>query len=238
MKTTSKKKNFSYLTYLLKDLTPAGFVTIRRWLQHESESIDKNENKQLNKRKKLLINNSLSLISRNARGSGSTLDTYNAPSSETTSGCASLAKQSQLLLHRMEQFIWSLRQILGEVDKLPSNVKSVLKKTILLTKKNEKIMVNLAINYGSKNEILNAIKKNKKKINIKNFEKNLYTKNIPDPDILIRTGGHQRLSNFMLWQLAYTELFFLKKLWPEFNTNDLISIIKRYKKSKRNFGNI
>ena len=128
--------------------------------------------------------------------------------------------------------------ILGEVDKLPSNVKSVLKKTILLTKKNEKIMVNLAINYGSKNEILNAIKKNKKKINIKNFEKNLYTKNIPDPDILIRTGGHQRLSNFMLWQLAYTELFFLKKLWPDFNTNDLTSIIKRYKKSKRNFGNI
>ena len=128
--------------------------------------------------------------------------------------------------------------ILGEVDKLPSNVKSILKKTILLTKKNEKIMVNLAINYGSKNEILNAIKKNKKKINIKNFEKNLYTKNILDPDILIRTGGHQRLSNFMLWQLAYTELFFLKKLWPEFNTNDLTSIIKRYKKSKRNFGNI
>ena len=128
--------------------------------------------------------------------------------------------------------------ILGEVDKLPSNVKSILKKTILLTKKNEKIIVNLAINYGSKNEILNAVKKNKKKINIKNFEKNLYTKGIPDPDILIRTGGHQRLSNFMLWQLAYTELFFLKKLWPDFNTNDLTSIIKRYKKSKRNFGNI
>ena len=128
--------------------------------------------------------------------------------------------------------------ILGEVDKLPSNVKSILKKTILLTKKNEKIIVNLAINYGSKNEILNAVKKNKKKINIKNFEKNLYTKGIPDPDILIRTGGHQRLSNFMLWQLAYTELFFLKKLWPDFTTNDLTSIIKRYKKSKRNFGNI
>ena len=107
-----------------------------------------------------------------------------------------------------------------------------------MTKKNEKITVNLAINYGSKNEILNAIKKNKKKINIKNFEKNLYTKGIPDPDILIRTGGHQRLSNFMLWQLAYTELFFLKKLWPDFTTNDLTSIIKRYKKSKRNFGNI
>jgi undecaprenyl diphosphate synthase len=128
--------------------------------------------------------------------------------------------------------------VLGEVDKLSSNVKSILKKTILLTKKNEKIIVNLAINYGSKNEILNAVKKNKKKITIKNFEKNLYTKDIPDPDILIRTGGHQRLSNFMLWQLAYTELFFLKKLWPDFNTNDLRSIIKRYKKSKRNFGNI
>ena len=113
--------------------------------------------------------------------------------------------------------------VLGEVDKLSSNVKSILKKTILLTKKNE---------------ILNAVKKNKKKINMKNFEKNLYTKGIPDPDILIRTGGHQRLSNFMLWQLAYTELFFLKKLWPDFNTNDLTSIIKRYKKSKRNFGNI
>ena len=128
--------------------------------------------------------------------------------------------------------------VLGEVDKLSSNVKSILKKTILLTKKNEKIVVNLAINYGSKNEILNAVKKNKKKINIKNFEKNLYTKGIPDPDILIRTGWHQRLSNFMLWQLAYTELFFLKKLWPDFTTNDLTSIIKRYKKSKRNFGNI
>ena len=94
-------------------------------------------------------------------------------------------------------------------------------------------------NFGSLElKFKNCVKKIKKKINIKNFEKNLYTKGIPDPDILIRTGGHQRLSNFMLWQLAYTELFFLKKLWPEFNTNDLISIIKRYKKSKRNFGNI
>ena len=107
-----------------------------------------------------------------------------------------------------------------------------------MTKKNKKISVNLAINYGSKNEILNAFKKNKKKINIYNFEKNLYTNGIPNPDILIRTGGHQRLSNFMLWQLAYSELFFLKKLWPDFNSNDLTRIVRQYKKSKRNFGAI
>ena len=106
-----------------------------------------------------------------------------------------------------------------------------------MTKNNKKILVNLAINYGSKNEILNALKKTKK-INIKNFEKNLYTYKVPNPDILIRTGGHQRLSNFLLWQMAYTELFFLNKLWPDFNSNDLKNIIKKYKKSKRNFGKI
>ena len=125
--------------------------------------------------------------------------------------------------------------ILGELSKIPFNIKSTLKSTILRTKKNKRIIVNLAINYGSKNEILNAMRKTKK-ISIKNFEKNLYTKNLPDPDILIRTGGHQRLSNFMLWQLAYAELFFLKKLWPDFNYSDLKLIIERFKKSKRNFG--
>ena len=125
--------------------------------------------------------------------------------------------------------------ILGEFKKLPFNIKSILKETIRRTKKNKKIVVNLAINYGSKNEILNAIKKTKNS-SIKNFEKNLYTNKMPDPDILIRTGGHQRLSNFMLWQLAYAELFFLKKLWPDFNYSDLKLIINKYKKSKRNFG--
>ena len=127
--------------------------------------------------------------------------------------------------------------ILGDLNKLSFDIKKTLKKTIFLTKNNKKIIVNLAINYGSKNEILNAFKKTKK-INMKNFERNLYTKKMPNPDILIRTGGHQRLSNFMLWQLAYSELFFLKKLWPDFNSNDLIKIIKDYKKSKRNFGGI
>jgi len=108
----------------------------------------------------------------------------------------------------------------------------------LLTKKNKKIIVNLAINYGSKNEIITSFKKIKKKINIKNFEKNLYTKGMANPDILIRTGGHQRLSNFMLWQLAYAELFFLKKLWPDFNLNDLKIVIRKFRKFKRNFGAI
>ena len=128
--------------------------------------------------------------------------------------------------------------ILGEINKFSPDLKSTLKKTINLTRKNKKIFVNLAINYGSKIEILNAFKKTKKKLNIKNFEKNLYTKDMPNPDMLIRTGGHQRLSNFMLWQLAYAELFFLKKLWPDFNSKDLNNIIKNYKKSKRNFGAI
>ena len=128
--------------------------------------------------------------------------------------------------------------IIGEIDKLPSDIKKTLNKTVFLTKKNKKIIVNLAINYGSKNEILNAFKKTKKRMNLKNFEENLYTKNMPNPDILIRTGGHKRLSNFMLWQLAYSELFFLKKLWPDFNSYDLKKIILKFKKSKRNFGAI
>ena len=128
--------------------------------------------------------------------------------------------------------------ILGEINKLPADIKKTLKLAIKKTKNNKEILVNLAINYGSKNEILNAIHKNKKKMNIINLEKNLYTKDIPNPDILIRTGGHQRLSNFMLWQLAYTELFFLNKLWPDFNSSDLIQIIKKYKNITRNFGGI
>ena len=128
--------------------------------------------------------------------------------------------------------------ILGEFKKFSSDLKLVLKKTVNLTKKNNKIIVNLAINYGSKIEIFNAFKKSRKKLNYKNFEKNLYTKNIINPDILIRTGGYQRLSNFLLWQMAYTELFFLKKLWPDFNSTDLLKIIKKFKKIKRNYGNI
>ena len=127
--------------------------------------------------------------------------------------------------------------ILGELKKLSPELRKVLKKSAQQTKKNKKIIVNLAINYGSKNEIIHAAK-NCKNLNFKNFEKNLFTKDLPNPDILIRTGGHKRLSNFMLWQLAYAELFFLKKLWPDFNRSDLVKIIKKFKVSKRNFGAI
>ena len=126
--------------------------------------------------------------------------------------------------------------ILGEINKLSSNLKKTLKKSTDLTKKNKKIIVNLAINYGSKNEILLAFKKTKKILNIINFEKNLYTKRLPHPDILIRTGGHQRLSNFMLWQLAYAELFFLKKLWPDLNKKDVSKIFSKYYSIERKFG--
>ena len=109
------------------------------------------------------------------------------------------------------------------------------------TSKNIKLQINLALNYGSKTELLNAfkkLKKNKEYINEKNLKKHLQTKNIPDPEILIRTGNTKRLSNFLLWQLAYAEIFFEKKLWPAFNEKDFRKIIYNFKKIKRNFGNI
>ena len=109
------------------------------------------------------------------------------------------------------------------------------------TSKNTKLQINLALNYGSKFELINAFKilsKKKDKINEKNFIKYLQTKNIPDPDILIRTGNTNRLSNFFLWQLAYSEIFFEKKMWPDFNENDYKKIIKKFINIKRNFGNI
>tara|TARA_Y100000385_G_C12827643_1_gene523126 strand:- start:46 stop:690 length:645 start_codon:yes stop_codon:yes gene_type:complete len=109
------------------------------------------------------------------------------------------------------------------------------------TLKNTKLQINLALNYGSRFELLNAFKKlnkKKEKINEKNFIKYLQTKNIPDPEILIRTGNTKRLSNFLLWQIAYTEIFFEKKLWPDFNENDYKRIIKDFMDIKRNFGNI
>ena len=109
------------------------------------------------------------------------------------------------------------------------------------TSKNTTLQINLALNYGSKSEIINAFKsilKSKTNLNERNFEKYLQTKNIPDPDILIRTGNTKRLSNFLLWQLAYSEIFFEKKMWPAFNEKDYNKIIKKFKKIKRNFGRI
>ena len=126
--------------------------------------------------------------------------------------------------------------ILGEINNLPLKIKIALIKISKITKMNKKIIVNLAINYGSRDEIIRAFKKTKKKFNKKKIEDNLFTKAMPNPDILIRTGGYKRLSNFMLWQLAYSELFFLDKLWPDFKSHDLKKIILKYKKIKRNFG--
>ena len=114
-----------------------------------------------------------------------------------------------------------------------------MKKSELKTKNNTKLQVNLALNYGSKSEIINAVNKLNKqnlKINEKNISLNLFTKNIPDPELLIRTGNTKRLSNFLLWQLSYSEIFFEKKLWPEFTATDFDKIIKEYKSLKRNFG--
>ena len=131
--------------------------------------------------------------------------------------------------------------IIGNIKPLPKNVKICLINSMKKTIKCNKILVNLAINYGSQNEIIETTKKIYKKkipINMKNFEKNLYTKNIVNPDILIRTGGKKRLSNFLLWQMAYTELYFVNKLWPDFKINDYNKIINNFKKVKRNYGNI
>ena len=130
--------------------------------------------------------------------------------------------------------------IIGNKEGLPNDINKVITLIKKKTKSNKSITLNLALNYGSKEEIINAIKKikNIKTVTIKDFERNLYTKNIPDPDILIRTGGTKRLSNFLLWQSAYTEIFFIKKLWPDFNEKSFNEIIKSYYKIKRTYGNI
>ena len=131
-------------------------------------------------------------------------------------------------------------KIIG-IKNFSSKLNKLLKKSEKKTLKNRKLQINLALNYGSKSELINAFKKlqkNKVAINEKNIRKYLLTNNIPDPDLLIRTGNTKRLSNFLLWQLAYTEIFFEKKLWPDFNENDYNKIIKNYKKIKRNFGKI
>ena len=132
-------------------------------------------------------------------------------------------------------------KILGDLNKFPKNLKSSLNNAIKLTSKNKKLQINLALNYGSKDEILRSfkiVKKKKMAINIKNIEKNFYTADSPDPDILIRTGNTNRLSNFLLWQLSYSEIFFVRKLWPDFNKSDFNKILDRFKKIKRNYGKI
>ena len=132
-------------------------------------------------------------------------------------------------------------KIIGNISVLDNKLKNKLQRSENITKTNNRLQINLALNYGSKSELINAFKKvnkNKQNINFKNIENNLYTSKIPDPDILIRTGNTNRLSNFLLWQMAYSEIFFEKKLWPDFKENDYNKILKKFKKTKRNFGNI
>ena len=131
-------------------------------------------------------------------------------------------------------------KIIG-VKKFSKKLNQLLNSAEKETSKNSKLQINLAINYGSKLELINSIKKLKKKnlaINEKNLTQNLDTKNIPDPELMIRTGNTHRLSNFLLWQLAYSEIFFVKKLWPDFNKKDYTKILSQFRSIKRNFGRI
>ncbi len=159
-------------------------------------------------------------------------------------------KEIDYLFNLLENFLLKKIKVLNKqniklkiigVKKFSKKLNNLLKLSEKKTAENTKLQINLALNYGSKYEILNAIKNIRKKnvkINENNFQKYLQTKNIPDPELLIRTGNTKRLSNFLLWQLAYAEIFFEKKLWPDFNEKDYVRIIKRFKKIKRNFGNI
>ena len=131
-------------------------------------------------------------------------------------------------------------KIIG-IKKFSPKLNTLLIESEKKTKNNNKLQINLALNYGSKNEIIYAIKKLinlKKNINEKNISKCLFTENIPDPDLLIRTGNTHRLSNFLLWQIAYSEIFFEQKMWPDFNEKDYNKILNKFKNIKRNFGNI
>ena len=147
-----------------------------------------------------------------------------------------LDKESKLLISKDIKI-----KIIGSINKFPIKLKKKIKKTINLTNKKNKMQVNFALNYGSRNEIIHAMKCINKKsmpINEINLSKFLYTKCIPDPEIIIRTGNTKRLSNFLLWQSIYSEIFFEKKLWPDFNERDFDKIIIKYNKIRRNFGDI
>tara|TARA_B100001173_G_scaffold309700_1_gene322647 strand:- start:129 stop:809 length:681 start_codon:yes stop_codon:yes gene_type:complete len=132
-------------------------------------------------------------------------------------------------------------KIIGNINKFPKSLKIKLREAEKLTKFNNKIQINIALNYGSKEEIIRTVKKLKNlslTINEKNISSNLYTGGLPDPEILIRTGNRKRLSNFLLWQSSYTEIYFEKKLWPDFTKNDFQKIIKNFSNVRRNFGGI
>ena len=160
-------------------------------------------------------------------------------------------KEINFLLNLLEEFFKKKINKLNEQgiklkvigDKKPFSKKifKILINSENLTKKNKILQLNLALNYGSKTELINAINltiKNKTPITEPNLERNLYTNETPNPDIMIRTGNTNRLSNFLLWQTAYSEIFFVKKLWPDFSSRDYNNILLKFKQTKRNFGKI
>jgi len=160
-------------------------------------------------------------------------------------------KEINFLLKLLENFLQTkLNQIIeqeiklkiiGDKNKFPKRIKKIINYSENKTKKNKKLHINLAINYGSKSEIVESVKriiKKKQNVSEKKITSNLYTSEIPDPEILIRTGNTKRLSNFLLWQLAYSEIFFEKKLWPDFSENDYLKILNKFKIIKRNFGRV
>ena len=160
-------------------------------------------------------------------------------------------REVQFLFNLLEEFLITKTKDLnsngvkfksiGSEKLFSKKLLKILKNSQNVTKKNKKLQLNLALNYGSKNELINAvnaIRKKKNSLTQSNIDKNLYTKGIPEPDLLIRTGNTQRLSNFLLWQIAYSEIYFVKKLWPDFNEKDYNNILLKFQKTKRNFGNI
>ena len=135
---------------------------------------------------------------------------------------------------------------IGETDRLNPSVKKKLFEAMEITSKNDQMVLNLALSYGSKDEIIGAVKKivtdckagnlNVDQLDKEMFGRYLYTADMPDPDLLIRTSGEYRISNFLLWQLAYTELYFTDVLWPDFTRDDLLKAIAGYQKRERRFG--
>lgn len=136
--------------------------------------------------------------------------------------------------------------VLGNIEGLADSIKNRLKHAMEVTKDNTKLILNLALNYGSRHEIINAIREIAKDvksdrvkaedINEQLFSSYLYTKGLPDPDLLIRTSGEFRVSNFLLWQISYSEIYVTKKLWPDFKKRDFKKAITDYQKRERRFG--
>ena len=167
-------------------------------------------------------------------------ENWKRPKSEIKFLISILEKYTQKELNNLIKKKIKLK-IIGNLEKFPKSLKLKLRNAEKLTRLNNKIQIIIALNYGSKEEIINTVKKLNKssiRINEKNISENLYTKNIPDPEILIRTGNRNRLSNFLLWQLSYTEIYFVSKLWPDFTRKDFSKIINNFSKVKRNFGGI